>query len=103
MLTTAPTAHWIKVLDDAGVPCGPVYNYEQLFADPQVRHREMVVHADDAELGRVPHIRIPIRMTTAAVAVRRTAPRLGEHSHEILAGLGYAPDHIAALRRDRVI
>jgi len=103
VLTTAPTAHWIKVLDDAGVPCGPVYNYEQLFADPQVRHREMVVNADDAELGRVPHIRTPIRMSTASVAVRRTAPRLGEHTDEILTGLGVAPGNISALRRDRVI
>ena len=100
---TAPTAHWTKVLDDAGVPCGPVYTYEQLFADPQVRHREMVVHADDAELGRVPHIRTPIRMSTAAVAVRQTAPRLGQHTDEILAGLGYPPAQVAELRRERVI
>src|SRR6266446_2538195 len=84
VLVTAPTAHWTKVLDDAGVPCGPVYNYEQLFSDPQVKHREMVVHADDAELGRVPHIRTPIRMSAAAVAVRRTAPRLGQHTDETL-------------------
>src|SRR6185295_12517804 len=103
VLATAPTAHWTKVLDDAGVPCGPVYNYQQLFADPQVRHREMVVNADDAELGRVPHIRTPIRMSTASVAVRRTAPRLGEHTDEILRGLGVAPGDISALRRDRVI
>jgi crotonobetainyl-CoA:carnitine CoA-transferase CaiB-like acyl-CoA transferase len=103
VLATAPTAHWIKVLDDAGVPCGPVYNYEQLFSDPQVRHREMVVHADDAELGRVPHIRTPIRMSSGAVAVRRTAPRLGQHTDEILAGLGYAPAQVADLRRERVI
>jgi len=103
VLTTAPTAHWTKVLDDAGVPCGPVYTYEQLFADPQVRHREMVVHADDAELGRVPHIRTPIRMSTAAVAVRQTAPRLGQHTDEILAGLGYPPAQVAELRRERVI
>ena len=40
VLATAPTAHWTKALDDAGVPCGPVYNYEQLFSDPQVQHRE---------------------------------------------------------------
>jgi crotonobetainyl-CoA:carnitine CoA-transferase CaiB-like acyl-CoA transferase len=93
----------IGVLDDAGVPCGPVYNYEQLFSDPQVKHREMVVHADDAELGRVPHIRTPIRMSAAAVAVRRTAPRLGQHVDEILAGLGYSPAQVAELRRERVI
>ena len=103
VLVTAPTAHWTKVLDDAGVPCGPVYTYAQLFSDPQVKHREMVVHADDDELGRVPHIRTPIRMSAAAVAVRRTAPRLGQHTDEILAGLGYAPAQVAELRRERVI
>ena len=103
VLATAPTAHWIKALDDAGVPCGPVYNYEQLFADPQVQHREMVVHADDVELGRVPHIRTPIRMSSSDVGVRETAPRLGQHTDTILAGLGYAAADIDALHRDRVV
>jgi crotonobetainyl-CoA:carnitine CoA-transferase CaiB-like acyl-CoA transferase len=103
VLATAPTAHWIKVLDDAGVPCGPVYTYEQLFADPQVVHREMVVHADDAELGRVPHIRTPVRMSASDVAVRVTAPKLGQHTDAILTGLGYSRSDIEALRGDRVI
>jgi crotonobetainyl-CoA:carnitine CoA-transferase CaiB-like acyl-CoA transferase len=103
VLATAPTSHWTKVLDDAGVPCGPVYNYEQLFSDPQVQHREMVVHADDAELGRVPHIRTPIRLSASDVAVRRTAPRLGQHTDLILAGLGYAPADIQSLRGEGVI
>ena len=93
----------MKTLDDAGVPCGPVYTYEQLFADPQVQHREMVVYADDAELGRVPHIRTPVKMSASAVAVRATAPKLGQHTDEILVGLGYASADIAALRSDRVI
>ena len=103
LLSTQPSEHWIKVLDDAGVPCGPVYTYAQLFADPQVVHREMVVHADDAELGRVPHIRTPIKMTGSAVAVRAVAPKLGEHTDETLAALGYSPAEIGDLRRDRVI
>ena len=103
VLATAPSAHWIKALDDAGVPCGPVYNYEQLFADPQVQHREMVVHVDDAELGRVPHIRTPVRMSASDVSVRVTAPKLGQHTDKILAGLGYAAADIDALRRDRVV
>jgi crotonobetainyl-CoA:carnitine CoA-transferase CaiB-like acyl-CoA transferase len=80
-----------------------VYTYEQLFADPQVVHREMVVHADDAELGRVPHIRTPIRMSASDVAVRVTAPKLGQHTDAILAGLGYSRSDIEALRGDRVI
>ena len=103
VLATAPTAHWTNVLDDAGVPCGPVYNYEQLFADPQVRHREMVVYADDAELGHVPHIRTPIRMSGGEVAVRETAPKLGQHTDAVLAGLGYSAADIEALHRDHVV
>jgi formyl-CoA transferase len=103
LLTTQPTEHWIKVLDDAGVPCGPVYTYAQLFADPQIVHRELVVHADDAELGRVPHIRTPIKMSASDVAVRTVAPRLGQHSDEILTVLGYTNTDIEQLRRDRIV
>src|SRR5262249_11504790 len=57
VLTTRCTEEWVKVLDEAGIPCGPVYTYAQLFEDPQIRHRQLVVHAEDPELGRVGHIR----------------------------------------------
>jgi crotonobetainyl-CoA:carnitine CoA-transferase CaiB-like acyl-CoA transferase len=87
VLATGPTEHWVKLLDDAGVPCGPVYTYGQLFADPQVVHRELVVHADDPELGHVPHIRTPIKMSASRVAVRAVAPKLGQHTAEVLAEL----------------
>jgi crotonobetainyl-CoA:carnitine CoA-transferase CaiB-like acyl-CoA transferase len=103
VLATAPSAHWIRALDDAGVPCGPVYTYAELFADPQVQHSELVVYAEDADLGRVPHIRTPVRMSASAIAVRATAPKLGQHTDEILTSLGYAPGDIAALRGERVI
>ena len=103
LLVTQASQHWVKVLDDAGVPCGPVYTYAELFADPQVMHRELVVHADDADLGRVPHIRTPIRMSASGVDVRRTAPKLGEHTDEVLAGLGLSAAEIADLRRERVV
>ena len=68
-----------------------------------MRHRQLVVYAEDAELGSVPHIRTPVRMSSSAVGVRATAPKLGQHTGEILAGLGYAPADIDGLRRDRVI
>src|SRR6266850_6206419 len=57
VLTTATSDHWVEVLDSAGVPCGPVYNYAQLFADPQVRHRGLVQYASDPELGEGAHMR----------------------------------------------
>jgi len=63
----------------------------------------MLVHADDAQLGRVPHIRTPIRMSAGAVAVRAVAPTLGQHTDEVLGALGYAAPDIAELRRDGVV
>ena len=61
VLASNTTDHWVDVLEAANVPCGPVYNYQQMFSDPQVQHRGMVVTAEDDELGTVKHIRSPIQ------------------------------------------
>jgi crotonobetainyl-CoA:carnitine CoA-transferase CaiB-like acyl-CoA transferase len=85
------------------VPSGPVNSYAQLFADPQVRHLEMVTRVDDPELGQVPHVRTPVRLSRSRIGVRSVAPKLGGHTAEVLGALGYGPSEIDALRRDRVI
>src|SRR5258708_39300383 len=86
VLTTANTDHWGEVLEAAGVPCGPVYNYQQMFADPQVRHRGLVQYASDADLGEVAHILTPIKIGEG-VRVRTVAPKLGQHNAEIFGRL----------------
>jgi CoA:oxalate CoA-transferase len=96
VLTTKTTDHWVEVLEAAGVPCGPVYDYAQMFADPQVRHRGLVQYASDAELGEVPHIRTPIRIGEA-VRVRTVAPKLGQHNAEIFSRLGVSAAEINQL------
>jgi crotonobetainyl-CoA:carnitine CoA-transferase CaiB-like acyl-CoA transferase len=103
VLATAPTSHWVAILDTAGVPSGPVNTYAQLFADPQVRHLGMVTHVDDLELGRVPHVRTPVRLSGSSVAVKSVAPKLGQHTLEVLSRLGYTSAELEALRRDHVI
>jgi crotonobetainyl-CoA:carnitine CoA-transferase CaiB-like acyl-CoA transferase len=102
VLTTAPSAHWVEVLEAAGVPCGPVYNYAQMFADPQVRHRGMVQHASDPDLGEVPHIRTPIRIGDS-VRVRTIAPTLGQHNAEIFGRLGVTAAELQKFRARGVL
>jgi crotonobetainyl-CoA:carnitine CoA-transferase CaiB-like acyl-CoA transferase len=78
------------------VPCGPVYNYAQLFADPQVRPRGLVQYASDPDLGEVPHIRTPIKIDEG-VRVRSVAPKLGQHNAEIFGRLGVSEAEINQL------
>ena len=95
-LTTKTTNDWVEVLEAAGVPCGPVYDYAQMFADPQVRHRGLVQYAADPELGEVPHIRTPVKIGDG-VRVRHVAPKLGEHNAEIFGCLAVGEAEIKEL------
>ena len=102
VFATATTDHWVRLLEAAGVPCGPVYNYEQLFSDPQVRHRGLIQYATDEELGEVPHIRSPIKIGED-VRVRPVAPKIGQHNDEILGQLGVTEAEMRELRTRRVL
>jgi len=102
VLATGTTEHWVSVLEAGGVPCGPVYNYGQMFADPQVKHRGLIQYASDAELGEVPHIRTPVKIGDS-VKVRTVAPTLGEHNSEIYGRLGYSAADLAALKAKGVV
>src|ERR1700740_348626 len=102
VLTTKTTDHWVAVLEAAGVPCGPVYNYAQMFADPQVRHRGLVQHANEPELREVPHIRTPGRIGDG-VRVRNVAPKLGQHNAQIFGRLGVSESEIKELHTSGVL
>src|SRR5215472_47681 len=81
---------WIRM------PCGPVYDCAQMFADPQVRHRGLVQYASDPELGEVPPIRTPVRIGED-VRVRTVAPKLGQHNAEIFGRLGLSEAEMTRL------
>jgi len=102
VLATGTTEHWVTVLEAAGVPCGPVYDYAQMFADPQVRHRGLVQTANDAELGEVPHVRTPIKIG-GAIKVRSVAPKLGQHNAAVFGRLGVSEAELERLRGKGVV
>ena len=103
VLTTDTTAHWVGKLDAAQVPGGPVYGYEQAMKDPQVLARKMVLDIDHPKIGSMKTIGLPIKSTGELTAVRLTAPWLGQHSEEVVRGLGYADEEVARMFESGVI
>jgi crotonobetainyl-CoA:carnitine CoA-transferase CaiB-like acyl-CoA transferase len=93
-----PRAHWLAVFDANDIPCGPINDYAQVFADPQVQAREMMVETDHPTLGRTRTLGSPIKMSATPPDVTRRAPLLGEHTDEILRAAGYTDGQIATLR-----
>ena len=98
-----PRSHWLSLFDANEIPCGPINTYAQVFADAQVRAREMVVETDHPTLGHIRSLGSPIKMSATPPEVRRRAPLLGEHTDEVLAEIGFSPEEIAALRAARVV
>jgi crotonobetainyl-CoA:carnitine CoA-transferase CaiB-like acyl-CoA transferase len=95
---TRPRAHWIALFEANGLPCGPINDYAQVFADSQVRAREMVVEVDHPTLGRLRTLGSPLKMSGTPPDVRRRAPRLGEHTDVVLREAGFSDEEIAAMR-----
>ena len=95
--------HWLTALDAAGVPAGPIYSLDEVYADPQVRARDMVVETEHPVAGRVRNIGIPIKLSETPGAFRRPAPTLGQHTDEVLRELGVSDGRVAELRAAGVV
>lgn len=103
VLARDTTAHWVEVLNAAGVPCGPVNSVAAVFEDPQILGQEMLLNVEHPGYGMVQMLGFPMKFSEMPCLVRRPAPSLGEHSDEVLEELGYAALEREAWRRDGVI
>ena len=101
--STQDTEHWLELLDGAGVVAGPIYNMEQVYQDPQVLAREMLVDTEDPELGTIHNIGVPVKLSATPGSIRRRAPALGEHSGEILLEHGFTQGEVDELLNSGVI
>jgi len=97
------TAHWVEVLNKAGVPCGKVNSVAEVFDDPQILAQEMILDVDQPGHGIVRMLGFPMKFSGNPCRVRLPAPGLGEHSDEILAELGYSTADRENWRRGGVI
>jgi len=102
-LAGASVEHWVELLNAAGVPAGPVLDVAEVFADPQVLAREMLVELSHPELGRFFTTGIPVKLERTPGRIERRPPLHGEHSEEVLLEFGVERAEVAALRRDGII
>ncbi len=103
-LVTRTRQEWEALLAPLGVPCGPINRMDEVFADPQVQHLQMVLEAEHPEVGSIRMVRNPVAFSETPVDLRRPPPRLGEHTEEVLGGLlGYSAGQVAALRAAGVV
>ncbi|MGF6592729.1 CaiB/BaiF CoA-transferase family protein [Pseudomonas vranovensis] len=98
------TAEWVAQLEQAGVPCGPINDLAQMFADPQVKARGLAIEMPHPLAGQVPQVASPIRLSETPVEYRHAPPLLGEHTEQILGEvLGLAASEIERLRLTKVV
>ena len=96
-------AYWVAKLDEAGVPAGPINSISEVFQEPQVKHRNMLVNIEHPLSGTVPSVGSPMRFQQAPLVHDRAPPLLGEHSDDILHSIGFNDARIAQLRQNGVV
>lgn len=100
---TKPSADWIEILNRAGVPSGPIYRMDEVFADPQVRHLGIAQPVDHPELGRVELVGQAVTLSRTPSRLRSPTPERGEHTDAVLRELGYDDAAVASFRERGVI
>ena len=105
ILRTRSTAEWTERLIQAGVPCGPIHTVDQVFEDPQVKHLGIARPMQHPELGEMKVVGLPMQFSRypRESGPLEPAPHQGDQTDAILAGLGYSPERIAALRERHVV
>src|SRR5436309_9727041 len=97
------SAEWIEALNKIGVPCGPIYKMDEVFADPQVQHLQAAVEVEHPRIGRFKILNQPARLSRTPAQIKTATPDIGQHTDEILTELGYNSADIARLREQKVV
>jgi crotonobetainyl-CoA:carnitine CoA-transferase CaiB-like acyl-CoA transferase len=102
-LRLRPRAEWLAALEAAKVPCGPINDLDDVFADPQVQARQMTTAVAHPLNDHLTLVSSPMKLSATPVTLRRPPPLLGQHTDEVLREIGVDDARLRALRKQRVI
>ncbi len=103
-MLTRTMNEWVEMMEAANVPCGPINNIQQVFEDPQITHRQMRLELEHSAGVKAPAVASPIRYSESPLRYQRSAPLLGEHTHDVLqSSLGLTAERISELQRQGAI
>ena len=88
-LRTKTSAEWVDIMNKGGVPCGPIYRMDEVFADPQVKHMQIRAEVTHPRLGRIGLINQPIKLSRTPAKLAAATPERGEHTEEVLQEIGF--------------
>jgi formyl-CoA transferase len=97
-LAKRPSAEWIETFNKVGVPCGPIYRMDEVFADPQVQHLGASVEVSHPKIGKFKILNQPVKLSRTPAEIRTATPELGAHTDEILKEAGFDEKQIKDLR-----
>jgi formyl-CoA transferase len=97
-LAKRPSAEWIETFNKVGVPCGPIYRMDEVFADPQVQHLGASVEVSHPKIGKFKILNQPVKLSRTPAEIKTATPELGAHTDEILKEAGFDEKQIKDLR-----
>ena len=103
VFNTRTTEDWVRMLNDAGIPAGPILDIQQMHNDPQALAREMVVDVEHSRVGKMKTLGAPVKFHGTPGGVKRAAPLLGQHSAEVLLEAGYCREDVQRLADSGVL
>ena len=103
IIGTKDAEYWISQLTEANIPCGPINYVDEILNDPQIRARGMIVELKHPQAGIARSLGNPLRLSATPVTYRLPPPTLGQHSWEVLSGLGYTEADVEQLRGEGVV